>query len=286
MKQKQKTVISASRRTDLPAFHYEWLQAALEQGWAEVANPRFRELRYRVDLHPDAVHSLVLWSKDFGNVLARPGYLANYNLYFQYTVNNYSRVLEPGAPPYEQSLQTLAGLLGRYRPEQFNIRFDPVIISVNGETAPTPDNPDQARLAAFERLCRDLAALGMQGCRLTTSYIAVYRRVARKLAAAGVDMRAPDPAGQTLLAGKLAEIAASHGFDLYSCACAAFAAAPSIRPGRCIDGALLQQLFGGKVSLAADSGQRQHCACTRSRDIGSYGQRCGFGCTYCYAAGQ
>jgi hypothetical protein len=70
-------VISASRRTDLPAFHYDWLQNALERGEVLLNNPRFKEKVYSVDLTPEHVHSIVLWSKDFSKVADDPGHLAN-----------------------------------------------------------------------------------------------------------------------------------------------------------------------------------------------------------------
>ncbi len=158
MAAKLKTVISASRRTDLPRFHYRWLQDVLRAGEAVVANPRFPETVYRVDLRPQNVHTIVLWSKDFANILADPGRLTDHNLYFHYTINNYSPRIEPGVPPYAASLKTLEGLLARHRPEQFTIRFDPVVISTGGEHQPTPAKPGRARLAAFETLCCDLAS--------------------------------------------------------------------------------------------------------------------------------
>lgn len=280
---KMKTVISASRRTDLPRFHYAWLQDALARGCAAVANPRFPDRTYHVDLSPGNVHTIVLWSKDYTNVLRDPGLLADYNLYFHYTVNNYSPLLEPGVPPYREALGTLAGLLERYRPEQFTIRFDPVVVSRGGEPEPTPDKPGRARLAAFERLCRDLSALGLGGGRLATSYIALYPHVKKRLTACP-NLGLVTLAGDTLrlFFQRLAEIAAAHGLTLYACASPLLDGVPGLASGRCIDGALLEELFGGRVSKARDSGQRQACGCTRAVDIGGYDRQCGFGCVYCY----
>lgn len=278
-----KTVISASRRTDLPRFHYRWLQEALRAGEALVANPRFPEKTYRVDLRPESVHTVVLWSKDFANVLAAPGALVDHNLYFHYTINNYSPLLEPGVPPYAASLRTLEGLLARYRPAQFTIRFDPVIISTGGELAPTPGKPGRARLAAFDRLCRDLAALGMRGCRLATSCVALYPHVKKRLATLpgfGLTLLGEDVL--RLLFSRLAETAAGHGLAIYACADPRLAGVPGLVPGRCIDGALLAALAGERASLAHDGGQRAACGCTKSVDIGGYHQKCGFQCAYCY----
>jgi len=52
----------------------------------------------------------------------------------------------------------------------------------------------------------------------------------------------------------------------------------------CVDGKILTDLYGGKVTLAKDQSQRKLCKCTRSVDIGSYKEQpCGFKCIYCYA---
>lgn len=282
-----KNIISASRRTDIPAFHYGWLQEALSKGSAELSNPVFQNKTYTVDLRAESVHSIVLWSKNLANVVREPGILEDYNLYFQYTVNNYSRALEPNVPEYRETLAILEGLLKKYRPEQFNIRFDPVIISTNGEVDPTPDKPGKARLKAFEGLCRDLRSLGMEKCRVSTSYITMYGHVTKKLGEALPDMLHLNLDQQLLFFGRMAETAQKHGISLYSCASHLLEQVEGIKKGHCIDGALLISLFGGKVSKSKDKGQRQVCGCTRSRDIGAYarglnGMKCLHGCKYCY----
>lgn len=277
-----KKIVSASRRTDLPRFHYEWLQTVLKKGEAQIVNPRFKDKTYMVDLNPESVHSLVLWSKDFKNVLADPGYTENYNLYFQYTINNYSAVLEPNVPEYRMSVRTLAGLLKKYRPEQFNIRFDPLIISTLGEKDPTPEKPGRARLSAFANLCRDLNSLGMNNSRVTTSHVCLYPHVKKRLMDSGLDMIILDEQKQMMFIERMVEIAAQYSLTLYSCASPVLEKVPGVQPGRCIDGQLLEQLFGGKVSRARDSGQRQACGCCKSVDIGSYDKECRFNCIYCY----
>lgn len=282
MKEKMKTVLSASRRTDLPRFYYEWLQQALKKGDVELANPRFQDRTYRVDLKPEKVHSIVLWSKDFHKVAEEPGYLSQYNLYFQYTVNHYSRRLEPNVPEFNETIRTLERLLKNYRPEQFNIRFDPVILSTVGEVEPTPEKPGKARLEAFEKLCRSMKSLGMQGCRLTTSYLCYYPHVQKRMQELEGDIVKLSEDRQRLFFERMVEIADKYGLPLYSCASPVLMQVPGMKKGSCIDGQLLEQLFGGKVSRAADAGQRKHCGCSRSREIGEY-KPCGHGCIYCYS---
>lgn len=279
---RKKIIVSASRRTDLPKFYYDWLQKVLSQGMAELSNPIFKEKTYQVNLEPENVHSLVLWSKNFQNVLNSPRHLESYNLYFQYTINNYASFLEPHVPRYTDSLGILAGLLKKYRPEQFNIRFDPIIISTKGEVFPHLHQPEQARLTAFAKLCQDLSLLGMENCRLTTSYISLYGHVRKRLEKTGLDLIHLDATRQKSLLEKMVEIASKYNLQIFSCASPLLEEVPGIKKGHCIDGHLLESLFGDKISKAQDQGQRDACGCTKSSDIGSYHQVCYHGCSYCY----
>ncbi|OPJ54836.1 DUF1848 family protein [Clostridium oryzae] len=287
-KVKIKNVISASRRTDIPAFFYDWFQQVLNKGFVELVNPRFQDKTYTVDLTPENVHSIVLWSKNFNNVLRNPMNLENYNLYFEYTINNYSKKLEPNVPEYKDTLYILGGLLKKYKPEQFNIRFDPIIISVNGEKTPTPDKPEKARLLAFETLCRDIKMLGMENCRVTTSYLSLYGHVKKNIENSSAGVIHLNEHKQILFFEQMVEIADKYGITIYSCASPVLQQVEGIKEGHCIEGALLEQLFGGRVRKGKDTGQRKTCGCSYSRDIGVYakgtdGMKCRHGCVYCYA---
>ena len=282
MNEKMKTIISASRRTDVPAFYYEWLQEVLKDEVVLVAN-QYSDKKLIVELSPDKIHSIVLWSKDYRKVAQEPGYLDNYNSYFQYTITNYSKFMEPYTPDYVQTLKTLEIMLKRYKPEQFNIRFDPIIISNMGEKEPTPEKPGLARLKAFETLCRDLKSLGMDKSRITTSYISLYGHVAKKIEASGLDIVNLTEEQQCKFVERMVEIADKYAFTLYSCSNPILEGVEAVKKSHCIDGELLVKLFGGRVSKSTSTGQREACGCSKSVDIGGYGQKCGFACRYCYA---
>ncbi|MBI2906921.1 MAG: DUF1848 family protein [Chloroflexi bacterium] len=51
---------------------------------------------------------------------------------------------------------------------------------------------------------------------------------------------------------------------------------------RCIDPAVIQRLWSIPMSVAKDPGQRPHCGCAVSKDIG-VNDTCLHGCRYCYA---
>lgn len=278
-----KKIISISRKTDIPANHYLWLQEQLKNKSVSVVNPYNLQKRI-VDLSPDDTHSLVLWSKDFKNVVDNPGLLNEYNLYFQYTITGYSKFLEPNVPAYEESIETLKRMLERYKPEQFNIRFDPIILTKSkGEVNPTPNKPGLARLNAFERLCKDLNEIGMQNCRVTTSYISLYGTVASNLKRLGVDFVPINDEIKIAFIKRMIEIAKANGREnIYTCSNPLFEGIDGIKKGACIDGELLSNLFG-KCTKANDAGQRKECGCVKSIDIGDYTMKCKHGCKYCYS---
>lgn len=277
-----KTIISASRRTDIPAFYYEWFQECLKNKEVTLNNPMYPEKQYTVDLKPENIHSIVLWSKDFKNVLNNPGYLKNYNLYFQYTITGYSKKVEPLVPSYEESLKTLESLLNIYPSKAFNIRFDPILICNEAEVHPTPENPFKARLNAFERLCKDLQELSMDDCRITVSYISLYKDTLQKLAKSGINIKNLSEKEQIQFMKEMVDIANSFNRKIYTCANDKFLnAGICVEKGHCIDGDILESLYG-KCTKANDSSQRLECGCVKSRDIGGY-LPCKHGCKYCYA---
>lgn len=56
-------IISASYRSDIPAFHADWFRARLNAGFCEVANP-YSGKPYRVALRGDGVDGYVFWTRN------------------------------------------------------------------------------------------------------------------------------------------------------------------------------------------------------------------------------
>lgn len=279
--EKMLDIISCSRRTDVPAFYYDWLQECLKSKQVMVKNP-YNQSTYRVDLSPEKVHSLCLWSKSYAHVLERPAYLSLYNLYFQFTITGYAKILEPNVVETKEAVRQMEKLAERYSPQQVNWRFDPILLSVKGEKSPTPDGLEEARLRMFEALCRDISSFGVDRC--TISFLCLYKKVERRLQAAELNCIIPSEQRQIEIVTRMAEIADRYGVTIYTCTSPLIEAVPGVKKGHCIEGPYLQQLFGKRASQARDAGQRAGCGCTRSKDIGAYSrQPCGHGCGYCYA---
>jgi hypothetical protein len=276
-----KTVISASRRTDLVAFFPEWLAAVVRARRARVLGPRggTRE----VSLRPEDVHTMVLWSKDFRN-LVRDAYglrgrLSAYDqLYLHFTITGLGGTeLEPGVPPPAAALaelEALADIVGD--PRRISLRVDPIVFWRDGAAV-------RSNAPFVERAARRAAEAGITDLRFSLAqwYAKARDRAARR--------RFPfiDPPDEEKVrtARLIAAAAEAHGLTPSVCSQSFIAAGAGICPSSCIDGRWLAELHPGRepAALRKDRTQRPDCLCTESVDIGSYSQTCPHSCVYCYA---
>jgi len=276
-----KQVISASRRTDLVAFFPDWLAGTVREEKAHVLGPSGRA--YDVDLDPQKVHTLVLWSKNFANLISNKHGLLyavrKYDqLYFHFTITGLGgAVIEKPVPEPAVALRQIEPILEiAGRPERVSLRFDPVVYwEEKGEI--------RTNLDFFEDLAAIASRLGI--ATLRTSFAQWYGKAKRRAARRSFRFIDPPIDDKLSAARKLAMVAEAHGLKLYSCAQNFLASVPGIRPSACIDGALLSTLHPSRepASLGKDRTQRPECGCTESSDIGSYAQSCPHSCVYCYA---
>ena len=61
-------IVSASYRTDVPAFWTPWFLARLEAGFARVRNP-YGGADYEVSLRPGEVDAFLFWTRNAGPLL-------------------------------------------------------------------------------------------------------------------------------------------------------------------------------------------------------------------------
>lgn len=279
-------VLSASRRTDIPAFYMPWFMEGVARGQFEVANPVTRQLR-RVPATAPPVRVVVFWSKDFGPFIAG-GYgrrleQMGYRLFFQFTVNSENRTLEPNVPPLQERLEQLRSLCAAHGPQAVNWRFDPVCLFRDGRGRPGDNLKDLPRIAAAAAAC------GIRRC--TVSFMDLYAKVLRRTAERpDVTFVETTRSQQVQILLGLEALLGARGIELNTCceeeAITALPAHSTIASGACIPSKLLMELHGGRLSLRRDQGQRVRagCRCRVSVDIGSYElQPCGHGCLYCYA---
>ncbi|MBP8292928.1 MAG: DUF1848 domain-containing protein [Caldilineaceae bacterium] len=272
-------IISASRRTDIPAFYAPWLMNRIRAGYCAVPNPFNRSQVSRISLRPQDVDVIAFWTRNPRPLLPALDELdaRGYRYYFQYTLLDNPRALDPKSPPVDAAIATFRALAERIGPARVIWRYDPIVLS----SATGAD----FHLERYAHIAGEL-----RGC-TTRSVISVmdrYRKIERRLAALaaqGIALLGP-PADQTpdfarLMTG-LAGIAADNGMEIQSCAEELDLARYCIAPGKCIDDAYIARVFGLQLDVKKDPSQRAACGCVASRDIGMY-DSCLFGCQYCYA---
>jgi hypothetical protein len=265
-----KTIISASRRTDMPACYLDSIIGFIRRGFAETANP-WSGRATRVELAPETVHTLVLWSKNFAPFLMRSHEFDTYRLYFLFTVNDMPE-LEPSLPPLARRLEQVRELAARYCPERIGWRFDPVVFRAGGPLAP---------VETYLCIGENMAKYGVK--RSIFSFLDLYGKVKARNERFSLGIVDPPDEVKREYAASLASAAHDLGMRLESCS-EVLGAVEGIANAACIDGALLSRLSGEPASLVKDAGQRPACRCTVSRDIGSYSaMSCPHGCLYCYA---
>ena len=269
-------IISASRRTDIPAFYAKWFINRIREGYCMVPNPFNPKQVSRISLKPEDVDIIVFWTRyarplmPFLNELDDRGY----RYYFLYTLMNNPRALEPKSPSHERSLNTFQSLSNRIGMEKVIWRYDPIVF-----TRITDPN--------FHRETYQYIAEQLKGytSRSIISMVDIYRKARKRLKLLerqGIPVLEPPEENLGELMKSISASAAMNGMEIQSCAEDSTFAFYGIQPGKCVDDKLIRRAFGLEVTHLKDPSQRSHCGCVASRDIGMY-DTCLFGCVYCYA---
>lgn len=271
-------IVSASYRTDIPAFYGPWFENRFRAGSAKVVNPYGRQVS-TVPLRA-GVDGFVFWTRNaqpFAGALALVR-RADIPFVVTYTVTAYPRTLERSVIAPERAVANIRALAAEYGCRAVVWRYDPILFSEL--------TPPEFHRASFARLADALAGVVDEA---VVSFAALYRKTARNLAAAArahhfawSDAADDD---KRALAAELADLAAARGMRLSLCSQQEYAA-PGTSPAACIDARRLEDVATGwgvtRAIAAKVKGNRPGCLCHESRDIGEY-DTCPHGCAYCYA---
>jgi len=104
-------IISASRRTDIPAFYADWLVNRINAGYCLVKNPYNPSQIRRVSLLPEDVDGIVLWTKNAAPLLPKISALSEFAYYFQYTITPYFSDVETSLADKKKRLFPRSGAL-------------------------------------------------------------------------------------------------------------------------------------------------------------------------------
>ena len=124
-------IVSASRRTDIPAFHGDWFMKRVQGTYIQVPNPYNPAQISTVSLLPEHVDAFVFWTKNPGPFLPHLEELnqRGFQYYFTYTLNPYETDLEKYLPKLQTRLETFKTLAERLGPDRIQWRYDPVIMN-------------------------------------------------------------------------------------------------------------------------------------------------------------
>lgn len=269
-------IISASRRTDIPALYTPWFMNRVREGCVRLPHPFFPQQIRVISLRPRDVDLFVFWSKNpapllpFLPVLEQQGY----PYYVHFTLTGYPSNYEPAIPPLARRLETFRSLSRLCGPGRVIWRYDPIIL--------TKDFDPEYHIQRFMEIAKAL-----RNCtrRIYISFFDFYKNAVKRMKSLPgmdpLDIRKRPELLDHLLS-KMSAIAGKYELRVYSCAETLDLSKYNILRGKCIDDLLIEQEFGLCFSHAKDPGQRKACRCIKSTDIGSY-NTCVHDCMYCYA---
>ncbi len=293
-------VISASRATDIPAFHTEWFMNRLRAGYCLWKNPFNAHQQQYVSFEKCRV--FVFWSKNPQNLMPHLSQVEErgYQYYFQYTLNDYEQEgLEPCVPKLDQRIATFRKLSGRIGKHRVIWRFDPIIM---GNTLTV-----ESLLERIYRLAEQLAPCTEK---LVFSFLDLYRKTENNLKKLDPHLRPPNDEEIRQIVEGLVQINRNIPSPLHLSTCAEKHNFRSlgVEHNKCVDPDLLFRLCPASPEMQGvyakpptkeqgrlvpsghprgnngikDAGQRTLCGCAPSKDIGCY-NTCMHFCAYCYA---
>jgi len=275
----KKIIISASRRTDIPAFYSDWLIERMRLGYLYYPNP-FSQKPVYIDLSPEAVKAFVFWTRNPKPLFKHLDFIDekyNKHHYMHLTINGYPKILEKRSPDINHVISYAEYLAKRYGDNYIQWRFDPIIIS--------SITPYEFIINKFRYIADKLSGITK---RCYISFVDLYKKTKINLLKAERDFDIkfyePSVEEQIKLVKVLLEIAKEKKIDLYVCTeDHLLKRIPELKKAHCVDIEIIDSICrDDEKSNYKISPSRLGCSCYESKDIGIY-DTCPFGCIYCYA---
>lgn len=262
-------ILSASRRTDIPAFYSDWFFNRIKAGYVDVRNPMNIHRISRINISPEVVDCIVFWTKNPKAMISRLKELSAYKYYFQFTVNPYDRHIEEGVPMKRNIFDTFHELSDLIGAKKVIWRYDPILLSNKIDV--------DYHIKYFEEIAKRLSGYSY---RCVISFVDLYKKVVANVG--GLGIREPNEHEVTEMVESLVSISQAYGFSIQSCAEKINLQGFGIEHGACVDPLLISEIIGCPLKVKKDKNQRKECGCAESVDIGEY-NTCSHHCVYCYA---
>lgn len=269
-------IISASRRTDIPAFYSDWFINQIKDGSFLSKNPYNNNI-YKKEVSPDTVDAIAFWTRN-AKKMNKDGHFdylkdEGYNFYFQYTVTGYNKFLESNTLHPLKAIDNINELADKFGADKIIWRFDPMFTSTHSD------------INELIRLHTKISSLLHPDISENViSFLDDYKKVGRNLKAEGISFNDILNNSSELheLLTALSENSTKYNRKISTCAENLDLSSYNIKKGKCIDPDYLNRVFNLNLGRAKDQGQRKECGCIKSFDVGVY-DTCVHGCKYCYA---
>jgi hypothetical protein len=267
-------IISASYKTDIPAFYGQWFMNRLEAGYCRVVNP-YSQQPFTVSLDKSYAEGFVFWTKNITPFFDNLQKVQNldYPFIVQYTINNYPSILESRVIDYSMSIKNVKKISDTFGKRVCVWRYDTIIIS--------EITPVSFHLSNFESLCRELTGYVDE---VVVSFVQLYKKTKinfeKNLTKEGIQYFEPSLQEKMDILKGLLEIAMVFELQLTLCS-QPECLIDGVNEARCVDAKRISSIGGTRIDSKL-KGARQECGCFESRDIGDY-DTCPHGCIYCYA---
>ena len=263
-------IISASRRTDIPAFYSQWFFNRIQEGFVLVPNPYNPKMVSKVSLDPEVVDCIVFWTKNPVAMIGRMTKLRNYKYYFQFTLNPYGKDIENNLPTVEKRIEIFKRLSDKIGKEKVVWRYDPILTNSNYDVA--------FHKEAFAQIVEGLKD-HTERCML--GFIDHYQHIRRAVSQYGIDPLRKDEIEEMAVSFK-ETMQQYPQIEMDTCTNKVDLTHLDIPHGMCVDKKLVERITGYNINARKDKNQRDICNCIESIDIGTY-ESCLNGCIYCYA---
>lgn len=263
-------IISASRKTDIPAYYSEWFINRIKEGFVYSRNPMNAHQVSRIPLNPEVVDCIVFWTKNPIPMIPKLDELKDYKYYFQFTLTGYGKDMEANLPDKKKELiPAFKELSDKIGPEKVIWRYDPIAVN-EIYTA-------EYHLKAFSQIATELKGYTEKS---VISFVDLYTKIKKNMQEMSIGDMTDDE--MRTFAKELVTIAGENDMILATCAEKIDLSDLGIEHNACIDKGVIERICGGTLKVKKDPSQRQECQCVESREIGSY-NTCANGCRYCYA---
>ena len=263
-------IISASRRTDIPAFYSQWFFNRIKEGYVLVLNPFNPKMISKVSLHPAVIDCIVFWTKNPAPMIDKLDHLQDYKYYFQFTLNPYGEKLENNLPSVNKRIDIFKRLSDKIGKEKVIWRYDPILTNEEYDVS--------FHKEAFAQIAYGLKD-HTEKCML--GFIDHYQHIRNAVGQFNIHPLTKEEIEEIAVSFKRT-IDAYPSIQLDICTTKVDLRHLNIPSGLCIDKELIERIIGCPILARKDKNQRTVCNCIESIDIGTY-ESCLNGCIYCYA---